>query len=559
MPVNTEAQLTYSANTYDLSSGLTSRVIYVPAADASANFSIVVDASSEIRIGGNVQESTSFTVQLTGYSNMFNFSVKDVSSTSVSYSINFRKVNTNATLTYAAQAYDLSSGLTSKNFFVAAADASANFSIAVDPTANIVVGGQEKGASYTANFALASLPTRQNVFTFIVRENSIEITYTVTFRKSDPAVTVSVTPKNGSAVVEAQIFPLPASTTEATVSLAPADPDARVRFPDLSNAWIATASKTVTRLSVGSTSVTYDVKLADGTEQLNKTIFLEVGMIRTDLTAKRFIAPYVADMDASATANIDYVQQETVAISGVHHEFDVTLPAYADLSTNLVKNLLEAFDVSGLSNSFVVKLRFPEKLKFVLKEVINGAGSVAKQTDNTTTMALRLAADLDAELAKALAINGLVDTLEDYNNTSVITIDSAGGADDMAQGLTDERARRIYTQIPGERYVDLSSDGVTVLSDTPRTSALPLKTGEIITFVFDVNVASMTSSNPNQIPVPNNPGADSGVSYGTNPGKFTSSISTDLPVKRCAVNIKMPSGGANSKGEFRTGIRPWNT
>jgi hypothetical protein len=253
--------------------------------------------------------------------------------------------------------------------------------------------------------------------------------------------------------------------------------------------------------------------------------------------AKRFIAPFVAAMDASGAAAFDYVQQETVSIAGIQYEFDRTLlePGSA--------NLLNCFTVSGNGPSgegFQVTVSDAAALHAIIKSVIHGNGESADalsslRSANNKTPTQQFIADLHAGLTAAIGDDDLINTVENLDVTDVdVTIDASGGASNMIDGLTDARCNLIYTQIPKETlnvYMDASENQV--------TSALPLQKGDVLTFVFDVNLSDV-------VPVKSylNTGADATALSDPLSGtavfeKYTSSLHYDLPSTRIAINVRM--------------------
>jgi hypothetical protein len=250
--------------------------------------------------------------------------------------------------------------------------------------------------------------------------------------------------------------------------------------------------------------------------------------------AARFIAPYVASMDASGAADYQYIQQETVSISGIDYEFDATLDASG------AAQLLNAFTVSGKGTdaSFNVVLATSADFKSVLASVINGADAATKNNKTATT---QLEADLLAGLLQAINVDDLINTVQDVGFTNVdVTIASAAGAAAMAAGLTAERCRLIYTQIPwgtrNNKYMDAS--------ENQTTSALPLLAGDVLTFVFDVDLSDVVPAKDREDV---NQGADpAGVTSATSAGNYTSGLHYNLASKRIAFNITMP-GTAGSE------------
>jgi hypothetical protein len=246
--------------------------------------------------------------------------------------------------------------------------------------------------------------------------------------------------------------------------------------------------------------------------------------------SNRFIAPYVASMDADGSANFVYVQQETVSITGIDYQFDVTL------DEALTKKLLEAFTVSGhgVDDDANVTLEAPQDLQDVLKEVINGASFEAKRAVGADDIGVteQLRRDLWAGLYAAIGADNLVNTVENLDVTDVsVIVDSSGGAADMASEMTDDRATVIYTQIPAAGlnvYMDASSE-------EQDTSALPLSGGDVLTFVFDIDLSNVVPSK-SQVDI-------TGTEGTAVEGKYTSGLHFNLASKRCAFNLTMAGTG----------------
>jgi hypothetical protein len=248
-------------------------------------------------------------------------------------------------------------------------------------------------------------------------------------------------------------------------------------------------------------------------------------------TTTRFISPYVAQMSADGSANFVYVQQETVSIAGIDYEFDTTL------DEALTKRLLEAFTVSGNGDSAKVTLSNSQDLQDVLKAAINGLAEAKRAVgveDIGVTEQLRR--DLWNGLYVAIGADSLVNTVENLDVTDVVVIvDSSGGAADMADEMNDDRATVIYTQIPAaglNLYMDAS--------ENQDTSALPLSGGDVLTFVFDINMENVEPTKT-QTDITGTEGTAVASNY-------TSGLSYSLASKRCAFNLKMAGGSGKITG-----------
>lgn len=277
----------------------------------------------------------------------------------------------------------------------------------------------------------------------------------------------------------------------------------------------------------------------------------------------KFICPFVAAMDASGAANFSYVQQETVTIAGIDYNFAATLDAPD------TKSLLEAFLVSGNGpdNGFSVTLSGSANLQTVLAKYINSAvetASPAAGAEVGRTLNAQLVEDLKNGLKAAIMGNpgagayagantdpsdNLINTVENLDVTGVaVTVDAAGGAANMAAGLTDathgqNRCELIYTQIPPANlnvYMDSSENQV--------TSALPLQGGDVLVFVWDVDLSDvvptkaqvdMTGANGAQAAS----GAQSQTTVSNVAGAYTSALHYNEPSKRCAFALTMAGSG----------------
>jgi len=203
-----------------------------------------------------------------------------------------------------------------------------------------------------------------------------------------------------------------------------------------------------------------------------------------------YVAPFVATLDVSGTADVTStaLAQQTVTISGVQQTFNVTL---GEVDTY---KLLNAFTVSGgvksgLGNSTTT---FDVMLEDVsgFREVI--AGSIQNATNGDSApvpdwLNLQLGPELDAHILSTLGLQVAA--------SSSITVDASAGAISMAGGFSDPVCEDLYLQIDQQTlnlYQDASSAAIGV---TPLTSALPMKAGDVITFVFDTTAPVVSITN----------------------------------------------------------------
>lgn len=239
--------------------------------------------------------------------------------------------------------------------------------------------------------------------------------------------------------------------------------------------------------------------------------------------SKHYVVPFVASMDASGAATFEYVQQETVSIAGIKYFFDRTINEVSSINT------LNCFTVSGNgpADGFNVTLSDPAAMHSLLMSIINGNAI----RGGSNTLRQQLIADLHAGLQAAIGADALVNTVENLDVNDVdVTIDSSGGASNMIAGLTDAKCDLIYTQIP-KAALNLYMDA----SENQTTSALPLQKGDVLTFVFDVNVSDVE---PVKSQV--NTGETGAANGGGNvSGEYTSTLHYDLPSVRIAIDLKL--------------------
>jgi len=274
----------------------------------------------------------------------------------------------------------------------------------------------------------------------------------------------------------------------------------------------------------------------------------------------RMIVPYIGEMNADGSANYQYVQQETYQIAGVDYEFDVTL----DVATS--EKLLKCFDVSGkgIDGGFDVALVNQADAADVLADVINGGGGVtaaarvaagaAKRAADNKDATAQLVDDLHAGLVAAIAGDGLNNSVENLNVTEVVvSMQSAAGAADMASHLAGNNnyCKLLYTQIPPATlalYMDASG---TPTAENSNTRALPLKKGDKLTFVWDVDLSNVvpnktqvdiTFAGANTPIAPNTGGVAVAPNVETLAG-YSSALHYDLQRKRIAFNVQLSSGG----------------
>lgn len=250
-----------------------------------------------------------------------------------------------------------------------------------------------------------------------------------------------------------------------------------------------------------------------------------------------FVVPFIAALDASGTATLTQVAlaKHTVTIGGIDQTFSVTL-SEADATT-----LLNGFTVADAGETLSVNA---------------GAGLVAPLTaaiNSALSGSNTIPAWLNSQLSNALVVDILSTLKVSVEVFSNVTIDAAGGASNMQAGLVGDVAEALYLQIP-QSTLNMYKSSTTPYH--PTTSALPLKAGDVLNFVFDVGAlninAVVTSStrNASNAGVSSNNTQGLGVPTGTNttpnaPYEFDSeSLSYTAAAKRVCVAVTLGAGGA---------------
>jgi hypothetical protein len=195
-------------------------------------------------------------------------------------------------------------------------------------------------------------------------------------------------------------------------------------------------------------------------------------------------------MDASGQASLNTLQQVTVSV------------AYDDL----YEQVLSTADSTLLANSFTISGEGDE-FSAVLSNSANFEDVLARNM--ATAICTAESANVDPEGTDAsnnsvghnlknAILNGMINRFKreftddipnllesDYVLTN--SVGYAGGAADMAGKLTAAECEILAQQIPESNY-DLYSDA----SENPITTALPLKHGDSIVFVFEVTQSAVS-------------------------------------------------------------------
>ena len=250
-----------------------------------------------------------------------------------------------------------------------------------------------------------------------------------------------------------------------------------------------------------------------------------------------FVVPFIAALDASGTATLTQVAlaKHTVSIGGIDQTFSVTLNDSDAIA------LLQGFDVSGAGATLSVNAGagLVTPLTAAINAALSGTNTIPRW--------------LNSQLSDALVVDILSTLKVSVDVSSNVTIDAAGGASNMQAGLVGDVAEALYLQIP---QTTLNMYKSATAPYNPTTSALPLKGGDVLNFVFDVAALSIdavvtsTTSNASSAGASDNNTQGLGVPTDTNttpnaPYEFDSeSLSYTAAAKRVCVAVTLGSGGA---------------
>jgi hypothetical protein len=297
---------------------------------------------------------------------------------------------------------------------------------------------------------------------------------------------------------------------------------------------------------------------ASNFKSLNSTAETDVGVVRIVNVA-------ITSMGASGEAVHEFVEQDAVVINGIDYEFDISLNLQQSC------NLLNSFDVSGNgpNDGFAVQLAADagagvsgrDMLANILADALDAqatasagswaakalGGSEAGDKDEVKNMIQK---DLWMGLVDVIRSDGLINTVEDVllRSEVTVTIEAAAAAadcaDELAAATAVGQAHRniLFTQLPQgnfAKYMDASEDTV--------TGALPMKDGDIITFVFEVDMPAVVPATQSQVSTTNTAGdANAGTNaqapagyVPTGPNVVASKIYYDLGKKRLALNLQV--------------------
>jgi len=263
----------------------------------------------------------------------------------------------------------------------------------------------------------------------------------------------------------------------------------------------------------------------------------EITIAATANSAGKYIAPFVAQANLSASATVAALQQEVVSISGINRTFSTTLsPADA------VK-LLNAFDISGWGpdisgGNFAIKLGDKDAFRQVIKAALDTAKDVS--SNNTVSIDTWFSADIAAQLAVNLQKDGLANEVENQYAKVSSLMDTSGGALDAGNQLVDnpDYAETILAQIPngGETYGLMAYVDA---SEEPITTSMPMCKGDTFVLVFDVTVGNVKVAYMQY-----NPGSvGTGASETSVSGKYDASVTSWTPgARRIALEIVLATG-----------------
>jgi len=193
-----------------------------------------------------------------------------------------------------------------------------------------------------------------------------------------------------------------------------------------------------------------------------------------------YVVPFVADMGTSGTASLvgTALARKTVTIAGIQHTF------YANLSNANSIKLLNSFVVSdpdGNTDNLVVSLadRQSEFHDVLMNAIIDAS-------DNSQVY---IPDWLNSKLSYSL-ITTILNTLRvSVTPSSSVTIDASGAAYNVQHEFSDAYAEELYLQIDQDTlnsYRDSQAES--------STTALPLKPGDKLTFVFDTDAITINAN-----------------------------------------------------------------
>jgi hypothetical protein len=201
------------------------------------------------------------------------------------------------------------------------------------------------------------------------------------------------------------------------------------------------------------------------------------------------------------------LQREDVTIGNIDDVFDVscTLAAAATILNSFAVSDVDQNGLLGLSAEVAVDFTDLSFSNVLAALIASNANADASATDMTTY----LLNETHADLLSALAHDALANMLEASDLSVEIALDASNGALNMASELAGNGSvsgaraaqyrKALFTQIPEytiEQYLRVSDgSGNGAYEDVSSIKFLPLLTGDVLTFVFDVTVGEYAYNN----------------------------------------------------------------
>lgn len=223
-------------------------------------------------------------------------------------------------------------------------------------------------------------------------------------------------------------------------------------------------------------------------------------------TKSELVVPFVAAMYADASAQVGVLQREDVTVTGIDDVFDVscTLAQAADL--------LNAFSVTDVDQNGLLGLSAEVAVGFADTNFSSALAAIIAAADqngldaSAISLHTYLHDETHADLLAALAHDALANMLEASDLNVDIALDASSGAVNMASELegtgscppsrVEQYRKAIFAQIPEytiEQYLKVSDgSGSSAFEDVSGINFMPLLTGDVLTFVFDVTVGEYT-------------------------------------------------------------------
>jgi hypothetical protein len=264
---------------------------------------------------------------------------------------------------------------------------------------------------------------------------------------------------------------------------------------------------------------------------------------RTGIEAT-IVARPIGAMDASGEAALTTLQQVTVSV------------AYDDLYEQTLSvadstKLANAFSISGSGASFSVELTSSQDFQDVLAANMESAICTA-QNSNVDPQGTDADNSSIGHNLKDAIYNGMLNNFKRIFTDSIPnllesdwslsnTVGYAAGAADMAGKLDIPECEVLAQQLPESNYV-LYQDG----SENTLTSALPLKDGDSIIFVFNVSESSVARI-PTKTPGASGDGNAAAVT-GTPSNPYGSSAVVSYASNSRVVAFKFTVAGSGAPG-----------